>query len=126
MDQEADNEIKVPLTPEEMGKAALTSLYVAVPEKVAQDVNEKVRAWVQYVSRGRVKETCVHCGGPQMLIRGGCPGKDERIVCPTCCAERLDQIYSLAVPDYGKQYAAADTATATPGRGDYLEKEILE
>ena len=47
-------------------------------------------------------EGCGICGGGMVFIRGRYPGMDKRIVCPTCLAERIDEIKMLCDPDYGQ------------------------
>lgn len=49
---------------------------------------------------------CSICGGKQSYTRGRYPGEDNRLVCPTCCIERLEQIRDIADKDYGKAYIA--------------------
>lgn len=49
---------------------------------------------------------CDICGGKMVYIRGRHPGMDNRIVCPTCMAEMLDDIKSRLRDDYGKAYQA--------------------
>jgi hypothetical protein len=49
---------------------------------------------------------CGICGGKQVYIRGRYPHEDKRLVCPDCCASRLDQIREIADKDYGKCYTA--------------------
>jgi len=49
---------------------------------------------------------CASCGGRMGYIRGRYPGMDNRIVCPTCMAETLDDINGRLRDDYGKAYQA--------------------
>lgn len=49
-------------------------------------------------------ELCGICGGKQIYIRGRYPHTDNRLTCPTCCQERLDQIRDVSDKDYGKCY----------------------
>ena len=49
---------------------------------------------------------CDICGGRMVYIRGRYPGMDNRIVCPTCMAETLDDIKGRLRDDYGKAYQA--------------------
>jgi len=49
---------------------------------------------------------CDICGGKMVYIRGRHPGMDNRIVCPTCMAETLDDIKGRLRDDYGKAYKA--------------------
>jgi len=49
---------------------------------------------------------CDSCGGRMVYIRGRHPGMDNRIVCPTCMAETLDDIKGRLRDDYGKAYQA--------------------
>ena len=44
---------------------------------------------------------CGICGGIMVLIRGMYPKQDKREVCPTCLAEKLDQIRILVDKNYG-------------------------
>jgi len=50
------------------------------------------------------KMSCHMCGGLMVRIRGRHPKNDDRIVCPCCIADRLDDIYKMADPNYGKAY----------------------
>jgi D-tyrosyl-tRNA(Tyr) deacylase len=54
--------------------------------------------------------TCGVCGNRLVEIRGRYPRDLERTVCPTCCAERLDQINHISSRDYG----VAMQATVAP------------
>ena len=49
---------------------------------------------------------CSICGGRMVYIRGRHPGMDNRIVCPTCMAETLDDIKSRLRDDYCRTYQA--------------------
>ncbi len=49
---------------------------------------------------------CDVCGGKMVYIRGRHPGMDNRIVCPTCMAETLDDIKGRLRDDYGRAYQA--------------------
>jgi hypothetical protein len=40
------------------------------------------------------RTSCGVCGGGMVGIRGRYPGDPQRVVCPTCQADRLDQISS--------------------------------
>jgi len=51
-----------------------------------------------------MSSACDICGGQMVWIRGRYPNQDGRHVCPTCLAERMDQIRELADPDYGRAY----------------------
>jgi hypothetical protein len=53
---------------------------------------------------------CGVCGCRLVEIRGRHPQDFERTVCPTCCAERLDQINHISSHVYG----VAAQATITP------------
>ena len=44
---------------------------------------------------------CGICGGTMVEIRGRYPKQENRKVCPTCLAERMDQIREVSNPDYG-------------------------
>lgn len=48
--------------------------------------------------------TCNCCGGKQVFIRGRYPHQDNRLVCPTCCQVRLEQIEQISSSGYGKAY----------------------
>lgn len=47
------------------------------------------------------EETCSICGGKMVYIRGRHPGNVKRIVCPTCLAERMDDVRFIISGDYG-------------------------
>lgn len=47
---------------------------------------------------------CGICGGQMVSIRGRYPKEERRNVCPTCLAERMDQIREVSCPDYGIAY----------------------
>jgi hypothetical protein len=47
-------------------------------------------------------DRCGICGGQQVYVRGRYPGSDKREVCPTCLAERLDQIRDVSSEHYGQ------------------------
>lgn len=49
-------------------------------------------------------EGCAICGGKIVEIRGRYPKQENRKVCPTCLAERMDQIREVSSPDYGQSY----------------------
>lgn len=49
---------------------------------------------------------CGICGGVTTEIRGRHPKDDKRNVCPTCCAERLDQINEISSRHYGVAMSA--------------------
>ena len=48
--------------------------------------------------------SCGICGSVMIFIRGRYPKQDNRQVCPTCLAERMDNIKELCDPEYGKAY----------------------
>lgn len=50
--------------------------------------------------------SCDICAGRMIFIRGRHPGTDNRLVCPTCLAERMDSIRDMTDPEYGKAYTA--------------------
>ena len=50
------------------------------------------------------KMSCSVCGSYMTRIRGRYPHGDDRIVCPTCMADKLDDIHSMSDPDYRKAY----------------------
>lgn len=47
---------------------------------------------------------CGICGGKMVIIRGSNPHIGKREVCPTCLAERMDNIRKFADKDYGRAY----------------------
>ena len=54
-----------------------------------------------------VSEPCGLCGGKRVYIRGRHPGEDNRVVCPTCLAETLDDIHEKSSNGIGHAVAAA-------------------
>lgn len=48
---------------------------------------------------------CGICGGALVPIRGRFASDEPREVCPTCLAERLDQIRDISDRDYGKAHS---------------------
>ena len=44
---------------------------------------------------------CGICGSKKVYIRGKHPGHDNRLVCPTCVQERLEQINEISSREYG-------------------------
>ena len=56
-----------------------------------------------------IKVSCGICGGKMVLIRGRYPNQVSRCVCPTCLAERMDNIREVADPDYGRAYTESKT-----------------
>lgn len=48
--------------------------------------------------------SCGICGGAMVEIRCRYPQQEKRKVCPTCLAERMDQIREVSSPDYGQCY----------------------
>jgi len=61
-----------------------------------------------------LKGSCGICGGSMVEIRGRYPREIKRIVCPTCLAERMDNIRELCDPDYGKSYQAQERIELKP------------
>jgi hypothetical protein len=49
---------------------------------------------------------CGMCGGKLVEIRGRHPQEKSRQVCPTCLAERMDQMRNISAADYGMAYEA--------------------
>uniref|UniRef100_A0A6H1ZWB8 Uncharacterized protein n=1 Tax=viral metagenome TaxID=1070528 RepID=A0A6H1ZWB8_9ZZZZ len=47
------------------------------------------------------KDICGICGGKQVKIRGRYPKTSDRLVCPTCCQERLERINHISDKNYG-------------------------
>lgn len=54
----------------------------------------------------RDSPSCGVCGGLMVLIRGRHPGDYKREVCPTCLADRMDQIRLLADRHYGMAFVS--------------------
>lgn len=55
-------------------------------------------------------KNCAICGGQRVKIRGLGPNR-QRTVCPTCLAERMDEICAMSSMDYGApDLAATDSA----------------
>lgn len=50
------------------------------------------------------RKNCDVCGAEMTLIRGRYPKTDKRWVCPTCLAERMDNIAELSDKNYGRAY----------------------
>ena len=48
--------------------------------------------------------TCAVCAGQLVIIRGRTPQEEMREVCPTCLADRMDQIRQLTDPHYGQAF----------------------
>jgi len=59
------------------------------------------------VMDGLINYGCDVCGGKLVKIRGRYPKEEKREVCPTCLAERMDNIREMADKNYGKAYMAA-------------------
>lgn len=57
---------------------------------------------------------CGICGNRMTVIRGRHPRNHEREVCPTCCAERLDQINHISARHYGEAASAEITPAPQP------------
>lgn len=49
----------------------------------------------------RKEEQCGACGGTQVYVRGRYPTHDNRLVCPTCLADRMDNIHEISSKHYG-------------------------
>ena len=47
-------------------------------------------------------KTCGICGGILVYIRGRYPNHDNRLVCPCCLQERIEQINDISSINYGK------------------------
>ena len=54
------------------------------------------------------KHQCNVCGGIMVYIRGRHPGHDNRLVCPTCAVESLEQI--IPPSEYGRHYGKQSAA----------------
>lgn len=57
---------------------------------------------------------CGVCGGRMVFVRGRYPGTDNRKVCPTCLADRMDMIRELTSAEYGQAYEAHSNTKAQP------------
>lgn len=62
-------------------------------------------------SEGQEVTGCGCCGGKMVFIRGRHPKSEDRLVCPTCLAERMDLIREYVSPDYGKAFTANNQQT---------------
>lgn len=51
-------------------------------------------------------KSCRVCGGALVEIRPKHPGGENRKVCPTCLADRMDLIREYSDRDYGVAYQA--------------------
>lgn len=78
------------------------------PEKPVMEEKPMVGLRIPDVKPSKPSEfiSCSCCGGKQVYIRGKHPKDDNRLVCPTCAVERLEQIQTIADKDYGKAYQA--------------------
>lgn len=65
--------------------------------------------WNDY-NRNMNTETCAICGWKLVEARGKYPGYPTRLVCPTCLASRMDDIWDISHPDYGKAFQAEPKA----------------
>jgi len=54
---------------------------------------------------------CGCCGSKRIAIRGRHPNEPKRVICPTCTAERLDDIHKQSDPSYGIACAAEPVST---------------
>jgi len=66
------------------------------------------------------KYLCQICGAKTVMIRGKHPrmaGAEKREVCPTCLAERMDQIKDISDRDYGKAWQAKSALNQPKGEG---------
>ncbi len=61
------------------------------------------------VREDEVQEICGVEGSPMVYIRGRYPHADRRLVCPTCLAERMDNIREWSSQEYGKTYINTPT-----------------
>lgn len=55
-----------------------------------------------------VSESCGCCGSKMVYIRGKFPKEDNRLICPCCAYERLEQINDISNKDYGKSYQTGE------------------
>ena len=60
---------------------------------------------------GMPSEGCGVCGGKTALIRGRYPGRDNRRVCPTCLADRVETIREMLTPNEPKSTLAEKGVT---------------
>lgn len=66
---------------------------------VPQEVKDVLSSVHPKLSPNVMAGACLCCGGRQASIRGRHPGMPDRIVCPTCVVERLeDMVSSLQAP----------------------------
>jgi len=56
--------------------------------------------------RFTVNDSCPVCGASRVWVRGRHPHDEKRKVCPTCLAERMDQIREMSDSNYGRSYQA--------------------
>ncbi len=56
--------------------------------------------------------TCGICGGATVTIRPRVPREGPRLVCPTCLADRMDQIREISDQMYGVCFAAEPALSA--------------
>ena len=52
----------------------------------------------------RIGHGCAVCGATMLFIRGRFPKEPEREVCPTCLAEKMEQIKEISNEDYGRAF----------------------
>jgi hypothetical protein len=57
---------------------------------------------------------CGVCGGKMVFVRGRYPGTDNRKVCPTCLADRMDMIQELTSAEYGQAHEAHPNSKDEP------------
>jgi hypothetical protein len=54
-----------------------------------------------FSQKGDPRKTCGLCGGYLSIIRGRYPKSDNRVVCPTCLADRMENINEISGKNYG-------------------------
>lgn len=59
-------------------------------------------------------QSCGVCGGAMVSVRGRHPRDERRVVCPTCLADRMDNIREMAARDYGVAYTDAPRTPLKP------------
>lgn len=67
---------------------------------------------------------CGVCGGKMVFVRGRYPGTDNRKVCPTCLADRMDMIRELTSAEYGQTYEAHPNVPDQPRGNPAPQAEV--
>lgn len=76
--------------------------YQPAYETIAQAIESALPA------QREVSESCGCCGSKMVYIRGKFPKEDNRLICPCCAYERLEQINDISNKDYGKSYQTGE------------------